>query len=67
MRSVAVSEIAESIYQQTGKKLPEADFTVPEIKVMGTYECYVVLHPEVTGTFSVVIQKEKNMQASKKK
>jgi hypothetical protein len=32
-RSVAVSEIADAIYQQTGKKLNEADFTVPEIKV----------------------------------
>ncbi len=64
---MSVAEIAESIYQQTGKKLPEGDFTVPEIKVMGTYECSVVLHPEVTGNFSVVIQREKNVQGAKKK
>jgi hypothetical protein len=35
-------------------------------QVMGTYECSVKLHPEVNGTFSVVIQKEKNATAKKK-
>jgi large subunit ribosomal protein L9 len=34
---------------------------------MGTYECSVKLHPEVNGTFSVVIQREKNVGAAKKK
>eukprot|EP00195_Chlamydomonas_chlamydogama_P009722 CAMPEP_0202900478 /NCGR_PEP_ID=MMETSP1392-20130828/11858_1 /ASSEMBLY_ACC=CAM_ASM_000868 /TAXON_ID=225041 /ORGANISM="Chlamydomonas chlamydogama, Strain SAG 11-48b" /LENGTH=202 /DNA_ID=CAMNT_0049586875 /DNA_START=69 /DNA_END=677 /DNA_ORIENTATION=- len=63
--SVSIQEISDAIYQQTGRDLSEMKFTVPEIKAVGTYECQVELHPEVTGTFSVVIQKEKNVQAAK--
>lgn len=64
--SVSVKEVADAIYQQTSRVIPEADFSVPEIKSVGTYECTVVLHPEVTGTFSVVIQKEKAVAGKKK-
>lgn len=57
--SVTVSEIADAIYQQTGRSVADCEFEVPEIKTVGTYECRVKLHPEVVGTFSIVIQKEK--------
>lgn len=59
--SVQVSEIADAIYQQTGQKLAEADFSVPEIKAVGTYECTIRLHPEVNAAFSVVIVKDKSL------
>jgi large subunit ribosomal protein L9 len=51
----------DAIYQQTGRKLEESEFVVPEIKAVGTYECSVSLHPEVNATFSVVIQKDKSI------
>ncbi|KAL6762183.1 plastid/chloroplast ribosomal protein L9 [Haematococcus lacustris] len=71
--SVQTSEIADAIYQQTGRSVADAEFTIPEIKSVGTFECNVRLHPEVTATFSVVIQKDKSLtikakpEASKKK
>ena len=40
---------------------------MPDIKAIGTFECRVKLHPEVTGTFSIVIQKEKAAAGAKKK
>lgn len=61
------SEIADAIYQQTGKKLDEKEFEVPEIKSVGTYECRVKLHPDVAATFSIVIQKEKQAPGGEKK
>ncbi|GFH11513.1 ribosomal_L9 domain-containing protein [Haematococcus lacustris] len=70
--SVQTSEIADAIYQQTGRSVADAEFTIPEIKSVGTFECNVRLHPEVTATFSVVIQKDKSLtikakpEASKK-
>mmetsp|Transcript_9955 Transcript_9955/g.27090 ORF Transcript_9955/g.27090 Transcript_9955/m.27090 type:complete len:192 (+) Transcript_9955:49-624(+) len=59
--SVQKSEVADAIYQQTGRNLADAEITVPEIKAVGTYECQVKLHPEVTASFNVVIQREKNI------
>lgn len=59
--SVAVSEVAEAIYQQTGRNVADGEFTVPEIKTIGTYECTLRLHPEVVATFSIVVQREKNV------
>lgn len=47
--SVQVQEIADAIYQQTGRNVSDCEFTVPEIKAVGTYECTVRLHPEVRG------------------
>ena len=54
-----LAEVSEAIFQQTGRNLPESDFTLPDIKTAGSFECTVRLHPEVTGTFTVVVQKEK--------
>ncbi|KXZ43264.1 hypothetical protein GPECTOR_96g730 [Gonium pectorale] len=59
--SVQTQEIADAIYQQTGRNVSDCEITVPEIKSAGTYECTIRLHPEVVGTFSVVVQKEKNV------
>lgn len=39
-------------------------FVLPEIKTLGTYECNVQLHPDVTGSFKVVVQRLK--EAGKK-
>lgn len=63
--SVTVQEVADAIYQQTGRQVADCEFEMPEIKTVGTYECRVKLHPEVVGTFSIVIQKEKNAPALK--
>lgn len=63
--SVTKADIAEAIYQQTGRSVADCEFTIPEIKTIGTYECSVVLHPEVTAQFNVVIQKEKMVQQLK--
>jgi hypothetical protein len=41
LRSVTVQEVADAIYQQTGRNLSDATFTIPEIKAVGTYECTV--------------------------
>ena len=59
--SVSAKEVVDSIYQQTGRIVAEADLVIPDIKSVGTYECTVKLHPEVNGNFSVVIQKEKTV------
>jgi len=64
--SVSKAEIVDAVYQQTGRKLDEDSLTVPEIKAVGTYEVSISLHPEVTGTFNVVIQREKNASGKKK-
>ena len=56
---VTTQEIADAIYQQTSQQLDKSKFTIPEIKALGTYDVQVKLHPEVTGTFKVVVQREK--------
>lgn len=53
--------LLQAIFQQTGRNLADAEFTVPEIKAVGSYECTVKLHPEVTATFRVVVEKDKNL------
>ena len=60
------AEVVEAVYQQTSRTIDEKDLTIPEIKAVGSYECSVKLHPEVTGTFMVVVQKEKNVAPKKR-
>ena len=60
--SVTKQEIVDAIYQQTGRSIADMELTVPDIKTLGTYECSVKLHPDVTATFNILIQKEKNVQ-----
>ena len=59
--SVSVKEVSDAIYQQTGRNIPEADISVPDIKSVGTFECTAKLHPEVIATFSAVIQRDKSI------
>ncbi len=48
--SVSVKDVVESIYQQTGRNIPEADVSVPDIKSVGTFECTAKLHPGAPRT-----------------
>lgn len=59
-------EVADAIYQQTSRKVSPSDLTIPEIKAVGSFDCSVALHPEVSGSFTVVVQKEKQVQGKKK-
>jgi large subunit ribosomal protein L9 len=63
--SVTKQEIVDAIYQQTGRSIADFELEMPDIKSLGTFECSVKLHPEVTGTFNVLIQREKNVQKKK--
>eukprot|EP00955_Chlamydomonas_euryale_P011122 119853-Chlamydomonas_euryale.AAC.3 len=65
--SVSVKDVADAIYQQTGKQIQEADIKIPDIKSVGTYECTAKLHKDVTATFSVVIVKDKSLTIKGKK
>eukprot|EP01024_Parvocaulis_polyphysoides_P022788 TRINITY_DN2111_c0_g1_i1.p2 TRINITY_DN2111_c0_g1~~TRINITY_DN2111_c0_g1_i1.p2 ORF type:complete len:208 (-),score=36.25 TRINITY_DN2111_c0_g1_i1:221-802(-) len=57
--SVSAAEIIEAIEKQTGRKLEKDKINMPEIKEIGTFDVSVKLHPEVTGFFKVVVQKQK--------
>lgn len=56
--SVTAADVVEAIKMQTGRELDRRDMTVPEIKTLGTYDASVKLHPEVIGSFKVVVQKD---------
>ncbi|KAI3436156.1 hypothetical protein D9Q98_002213 [Chlorella vulgaris] len=56
--SVTSADLVDAIKMQTGRELDKKTITVPEIKSLGTYEASVKLHPEVTGFFKVVVQKD---------
>lgn len=56
--SVTAQEVVDAIKLQTGRELDRRDFTVPEIKTLGTFEATVKLHPEVVGSFKIVVQKD---------
>ena len=58
--SVTTQEIVTAIFQQTGRNLDKKDVELPEITETGTYPASIRLHPEVLGTFNVVVQREKN-------
>ena len=60
MCSVTPSEIVDAIFQQTGRQLDKKDIELPEISTLGTYPASIRLHPEVSGVFNVVVQREKN-------
>lgn len=47
----------EAIKSQTGRDLEKKDLVLPDIKQVGAYNCEIKLHPEVTGTFKVVVEK----------
>lgn len=58
--SVTTQEVVDAIEMQTGRALPKDTVALPEIKSLGTYDVTIQLHPKVTGTFKVVVQKAKN-------
>jgi large subunit ribosomal protein L9 len=60
MHSVTSQEIVDAIFQQTGRKLERKDVELPDVSTVGTYQASIRLHPEVLGTFNVVVQREKN-------
>lgn len=57
--SVTEQEVVDAIEAQTSRKLDKKLIELPDIKKLGTYEATVKLHPNVTGRFKVVVQKEK--------
>lgn len=58
--SVQASEITDFIEKQTSRKLDPRDVTLPEMKQIGTYTATIKLHPEVTATFKVKVEKLRN-------
>lgn len=56
--SVTTAELVDAIKMQTGRELDRKAITLPEIKTLGTYDASIKLHPEVTGFFKVVVQKD---------
>ena len=56
--SVTAKNCADSIEKQTGKALDTKGFDIPDISTIGVYEVSVKLHPKVTGSFKVDVQKE---------
>jgi|TARA_X000000368_G_scaffold8901_1_gene7004 large subunit ribosomal protein L9 len=56
--SVTAKDCADSIEKQTGKALDTKGFDIPDISTIGVYEVSVKLHPKVTGSFKVDVQKE---------
>ena len=56
--SVTAKDCADSIEKQTGKALDMKGFDIPDISTIGVYEVSVKLHPKVTGSFKVDVQKE---------
>ena len=55
--SVTAAEVAGVIEGQTAAKLDAKAMTLPEITGLGTFEVKVQLHPDVVGTFNVVVKK----------
>ena len=45
---------------QTGRVLDKKLVELPEIATLGTYDASLRLHPEVVGTFKVVVVKDKS-------
>ncbi|KAL4458871.1 hypothetical protein ABPG75_013736 [Micractinium tetrahymenae] len=56
--SVTAQELVDAIRMQTGRELDRKAVALPEIKTLGTYDASIKLHPEVTGFFKVVVQKD---------
>ena len=58
-------DIVNAVYQQTGQTLEKRDLKVPQIRALGSYDVSIKLHPEVVGTFKVVVTQEKNVSGRK--
>jgi len=56
--SVTAENVVATIEQQTGRALDKRAVDIPDIKTLGTYDVSIKLHPEVTGSFKVVVVKD---------
>jgi len=57
--SVTAQDVVDVVKAQTNQELDKKTITVPDVSELGTYACSVKLHPEVTATFNLVVQPEK--------
>jgi large subunit ribosomal protein L9 len=55
---VTPQDVVDAIKQQTGRELDRKDVVLPAITQLGTFEASIKLHPEINGTFKLVIQKD---------
>ena len=55
--SVTAAEVAAVIKEQTAADLDAKAIALPDISGPGTFEATVQLHPDVVGTFNVVVKK----------
>lgn len=60
--SVTTQEVVEAIEAQTGRKLDKRQIDLPDIRKLGTYDASIKLHPNVTGTFKVIVVREKEQR-----
>jgi len=59
---VTTQEVVDAIESQTGRQLDKRLVNLPEIKKLGTFEATIKLHPNVTGRFKILVQKEKEQR-----
>lgn len=53
--SVSAGDVVDVIKEQTQRDVEKTAISLPEIKHLGEYDVSVVLHPEVTATFKLVV------------
>lgn len=57
--TVTAQDVVEAVYKQTAQQLDKKIVTLPaNINTLGEYDVSVRLHPDVTGTFKVVVARE---------
>ena len=57
--SVTAQEVIDAINKQTGQTVEKSQLMLPDLKTVGTHKAEVQLHPDVVGTFNIVIAKAK--------
>ena len=57
--TVTAADVVDVVLQKTGKQLDKRNVNLPAdgIKTLGTHDVTVKLHPEVVGSFKIVVQK----------
>ena len=53
--SVSEGDVVDVIKEQTQREVDKTAISLPEIKHLGEYDVSVVLHPEVTAAFKLVV------------
>ena len=49
-RSVSEQDVADAVFKQTTKMLEKKNISLPDIKLTGSYDVSVKLHPQVRST-----------------